>query len=115
MIPARIPTKETGMTPISRLLKLVPAPFSTQPAPSTLGFTRTSFAPGSDDLFVNAAVKSALLRAPEIGHAGIHVSTSRGVVQLSGFVASREVMLRAAEIARSVVGVRLVRNDMRRA
>jgi osmotically-inducible protein OsmY len=103
------------MTPISRLLKLVPAPFSPQVARNAIGFSRTAFAPGSDDLFVNAAVKSALLRAPEIGHAGIHVSTSRGVVQLSGFVASRKVRLRAVEIARSVIGVRLVRNDMRRA
>ena len=106
------------MTPISRLFRLVP---SSQLTPLTSvfssrsGYSRMAFAPGEDDAFVNAAVKGALQRASDIGHAGIHVSTSRGVVQLSGFVASREVMLRAVEVARSVTGVRSVRNDMRRA
>lgn len=103
------------MVPMSRLLSLVPPmPFAParpgRPAPS-----RAAFAPGTDDQFVNAAVKSALLREPRIGHAGIHVSTSRGVVQLSGFVASREIIARAVAVARAVGGVKAVRNDMRRA
>lgn len=102
------------MTPISRLFKFAPRSQFT-PVFSSGSASRFAFAPGEDDTFVNAAVKSALLRAPDIGHAGVHVSTSRGVVQLSGFVASREVMLRAVEVARSVPGVRSVRNDMRRA
>ena len=103
------------MVPITRFLSLVPPmPFvaarPVRPVPS-----RAAFAPGTDDEFVNAAVKGALLREPRVGHAGIHVSTSRGVVQLSGFVASREVMARAVAVARAVGGVRAVRNDMRRA
>ncbi len=101
------------MTPISRLFKLPGSSFPINASRQPSAFARVAFAPGSDDTFVNAAVKSALLRAPDVGHAGIHVSTSRGVVQLSGFVASRDVMVRAVETARSVTGVRSVRNDMR--
>ena len=106
------------MVPIARLLSLVPLmPFAHARArhetPETL--LREAFAPGTDDLFVNAAVKGALLHEPVVGHAGIHVSTSRGVVQLSGFVASREIIIRAVAVARAVEGVRAVRNDMRRA
>jgi len=103
------------MVQIARLLSLVPpmpfAPARSEPCIQL----REAFAPGTDDVFVNAAVKSALMREPQIAHAGIHVSTSRGVVQLSGFVASREIMTRAVAAARAVGGVRAVRNDMRRA
>jgi len=103
------------MVPILRLLSLVPVtPFAAAQSRHAI-LSREAFAPGSDDLFVNAAVKGALLREPLVGHAGIHVSTSRGVVQLSGFVASRQVMARAVAVARAVDGVRTVRNDMRRA
>lgn len=103
------------MTPISRLFKLAPRTQFTPVFSSRSAFSSQAFGPGEDDTFVNAAVKSALLRAPDIGHAGIHVSTSRGVVQLSGFVASRNVMVRAVDVARAVAGVRSIRNDMRRA
>lgn len=66
-----------------------------------------------DDTFINAAVKVAIYRDAELRTAGIHVATSRSVVQLSGFVESRHVMLKAIEAARLVRGVRTVRNDMR--
>ena len=102
------------MVPIARLFSLVPS-MSFAPARSVRPVVpREAFAPGTDDEFVNAAVKGALLREPRIGHAGIHVSTSRGVVQLSGFVASRDVIARAVAVARAVSGVSAVRNDMRR-
>ena len=85
------------------MLSLVPA--ATQPA--------DAFVAGADDCFVNTAVKNAILRHPALGRAGIHVSTSRGVVQLSGFVVTRAVISDAVEVARGVPGVRSVRNDMR--
>jgi hypothetical protein len=99
----------------ARLLSLVP----TRPATPTTPlrdelFAREAFSPGWDDCFVNAAVKAALLRETSVAHAGIHVSTSRGVVQLSGFVDNRSVMARAVTLARAVEGVKAVRNDMRR-
>jgi osmotically-inducible protein OsmY len=109
------------MTAIARLLSLVPnrpgaaRPFSTRPAGVDDFFLREAFSPGSDDSFINAAVKGAIGREADLAHAGIHVSTSRGTVQLSGFVASRQVMARAVAVARAVRGVRTVRNDMRRA
>jgi osmotically-inducible protein OsmY len=101
------------VAPISRLLSLVPGSHHSISDPRRQPSSRVAFAPGSDDSFINAAVKSALQREPDIGHAGIHVSTSRGEVQLSGYVASR-VISRAVETARAVPGVRTVRNDMRR-
>jgi osmotically-inducible protein OsmY len=100
---------------MSRLLSLVPAMPFTQAHARNRAPSREAFAPGTDDQFVNAAVKGALLREPRVGHAGIHVSTSRGVVQLSGFVASRDVIARAIAVTREVSGVRAVRNDIRRA
>jgi osmotically-inducible protein OsmY len=101
------------MTAIARLLRLVPS------APQTAARMRhdlpplEAFTTGSDDAFVNTAVKSALARDAGLAHAGIHVSTCRGVVQLSGFVATRAVKSHAAGVARGVAGVRAVRNDMR--
>ncbi len=109
------------MTAMARLLSLVPnrqgsaRPPSTRPAGVDEFFMREAFTPGSDDSFVNAAVKGAIGREADLAHAGIHVSTCRGTVQLSGFVASRQVMSRAVAVARAVRGVRTVRNDMRKA
>jgi osmotically-inducible protein OsmY len=42
----------------------------------------------------------------------INVGTEKGVVQLSGFVDSTAMMTRAGEVARSVDGVKAVRNDL---
>jgi osmotically-inducible protein OsmY len=65
-----------------------------------------------DDTLINAAVKIAIHRDPLLRSAGIHVATSRNVVQLSGFVDSRQAIARAIETARNVRSVRAVRNDM---
>lgn len=97
---------------MARPLSLVPrslaAPFGGRSELRAAG----GFAPGTDDAFVNTAVKVAILQHPGLRHAGIHVSTSRGIVQLSGFVASRKSMAAAVAIARGVNGVSSVRNDM---
>ncbi len=106
------------MAAITRFLTLVPQrsaadrPARVQ-APAR-PYPREAFSLGSDDCLVNAAVKNALFKEPELAHAGIHVSTSRGVVQLSGFVETRKLMAHAAAVARSVQGVKSVCNDMRR-
>jgi hyperosmotically inducible protein len=42
------------------------------------------------------------------------VETFKGVVQLSGFVNSNEDITKAVAVARSVGGVKSVKNDMRR-
>jgi osmotically-inducible protein OsmY len=43
----------------------------------------------------------------------INVETYKGTVQLSGFANSASEMSRAVEIARSVKGVKSVKNDIR--
>ena len=65
-----------------------------------------------DDTLINAQVKIAIQRDAVLRSAGVQVATSRNVVQLSGFVSSREAIARAIEIARGVRSVRAVRNDM---
>lgn len=42
----------------------------------------------------------------------VNVETFKGVVQLSGFVTSKEAMDKAVDIARGINGVTSVRNDM---
>jgi osmotically-inducible protein OsmY len=66
-----------------------------------------------EDTIVNARVKGAIYQDPDLRTAGIHVATSRNVVQLSGFVESRYVIGKALEKIRDVHGVNAIRNDMR--
>ena len=68
----------------------------------------------ADDAVLTARVKAAI--AQDVGAAAaaaINVQTYRGVVQLSGFVGSREQAQRAAEVTRRIDGVRTVANDVR--
>lgn len=67
-----------------------------------------------DDSSITARVKTAIARDASLGTAtDVNVTTSRGVVQLSGFVPSEQVAQRAEKIAGSVEGVRSVKNDLR--
>jgi osmotically-inducible protein OsmY len=65
-----------------------------------------------DDASVSARVKNAIFKEPNLKVAQINVETYGGQVQLSGFVSSREEKSRAAEVAKSVDGVKSVRNDI---
>lgn len=65
-----------------------------------------------DDAAVTAKVKAEILQAPSLKSAEINVETFKGVVQLSGFVASQAEIATAAETARKVQGVSEVRNDV---
>ncbi len=67
----------------------------------------------ADDSVITAKVKTAILNDPQLKATEINVETYKGVVQLSGFVSSRDAELRATEVARSVSGVKAVNNDMR--
>ena len=53
------------------------------------------------------------MNEPTLKSAEINVETFKGVVQLSGFVSSQAAANKAVEVARSVSGVKSVRNDMR--
>lgn len=68
----------------------------------------------TSDAALTAKVKSAI--ATDVGArtaAAINIETYRGVVQLTGFVDSREQMTRAEDAAKKVEGVRSVKNDVR--
>lgn len=65
-----------------------------------------------DDLGISSRVKDALSDDPLYKFGGVNVETFKGTVQLSGFVTAREQKTRAAELARSVEGVREVANNI---
>ncbi len=65
-----------------------------------------------DDGVITAKVKSALLSDPGIKSFDIAAVTSKGVVQLSGFVDNRAQIDRAIEAARAVEGVSGVVSEM---
>jgi osmotically-inducible protein OsmY len=76
--------------------------------------TRTQESTGQyiDDTAITASVKAAIFNDPALKSAEINVETFKGVVQLTGFVSSKFEINRAVEVARSVNGVRTVRQSM---
>lgn len=64
------------------------------------------------DSVVTAKVKAALLKDLRFEGFDIQVETHEGIVQLSGFVDSKEQISRAAEIAAGVEGVTSVKNSL---
>ena len=65
-----------------------------------------------DDAVITTKVKAAVLEEPSLKSAKINVETSKGTVQLTGFVRSRADINKAVEIAKGVKGVKSVKNDM---
>lgn len=84
---------------------------------SLLGCASTSKQEGTgeyvDDTVLTAKVKAEIFNEPSLKSAEINVETFKGVVQLSGFVNSREDINKAVRVARGVQGVVSVKNDMR--
>jgi osmotically-inducible protein OsmY len=66
-----------------------------------------------DDSAITAGVKAAILNAPTLKVSEINVETFKGTVQLSGFVSSADNIATASSVARSVNGVKSVKNDLR--
>jgi len=66
-----------------------------------------------DDTVITTKVKAAIFDESSLKSAEINVETFKGVVQLSGFVSSQGAINKAVEVARSVAGVKSVKNDMR--
>ena len=66
-----------------------------------------------DDTVITTKVKAAVFNEASLKSAEINVETFKGVVQLTGFVNSREDINKAVEVARGVAGVKSVKNDMR--
>src|SRR5512134_708926 len=77
--------------------------------------TRTQQSAGEviDDSTLTSKVKIALIDDPITKAGQINVETYRGVVQLGGFVDNAQQKSQATKVARSVTGVKEVRNDLR--
>ena len=76
--------------------------------------TKRSAGEFSEDAALTAKVKTAI--ATDVGAraaSSINVETYKGVVQLSGFVDSRDMANRAVDAAKKVSGVKTLKNDLR--
>lgn len=65
-----------------------------------------------DDTVITTKVKTAIFNEDTLKTFQINVKTYQGVVQLSGFVDSGKSVSKAGEVARRVVGVKEVKNDL---
>jgi osmotically-inducible protein OsmY len=65
-----------------------------------------------DDSVITTKVKAAIFDEPGLKTLQIEVTTFKGVVQLSGFVDTRQNATRAGEVAATVAGVTSVKNDL---
>jgi osmotically-inducible protein OsmY len=100
------------MTSIKRISALLAA----LAMATTVGCASTTRSEGTgeyvDDSVITAKVKTAIFEEPGLKSAEINVETFKGVVQLSGFVQSRDSIGRATVVAQNVNGVKSVKNDM---
>ena len=76
--------------------------------------TRTHEGTGEyvDDSVITSKVKTAIFNEPGLQVSEIKVETFKGIVQLSGFVSSRDDIKDAVRVASTVGGVKSVTNEM---
>ncbi len=74
--------------------------------------TRESSGQYVDDSTITTKVKAAIFNDPALKVFQINVETFKGEVQLSGFVDSAQSVKKAGEVARSVGGVKSVKNNL---
>ena len=74
--------------------------------------TRESTGEYVDDSVITTKIKSLLAADDFLKSFEISVETYKGIVQLSGFVDSQKAVDKAGEIARSVKGVKSVKNNL---
>ncbi len=65
-----------------------------------------------DDAWITAKVKTMLLKDDIVKGLSVNVETSKGMVQLSGWVNHAFQIDQAERVARSINGVKSVRNDL---
>ena len=84
---------------------------------AVLGLAGCASTPGQnsylDDSMVTARVKKAIYNEPSLKVTDISVKTENAVVSLSGAVKNRNDRTKAAEVARHVDGVKLVKNELK--
>ena len=66
-----------------------------------------------DDATITTKVKAALVGDSHVKAREVNVETYRGEVQLSGYVDNQDQIEQAVTVARSVKGVKSVKNDIR--
>ena len=102
---------------MKQLNSILTAVFLAVSAGSFVGCASTATQEGTgeyfDDVWITTKVKAALVDDPLTKSYQISVETFKGVVQLSGFVATQAEAAKAAELARGVKGVSSVKNDIR--
>jgi hyperosmotically inducible protein len=74
--------------------------------------THESTGQSFDDVTITSKVKADLIESPLTKARDITVTTHHGVVQLSGFVDTKEQRDEAARVARAVPGVRSVQDEL---
>jgi len=74
--------------------------------------TRESSGEYVDDSTITTKVKAAIFNDPALKVLQIGVETFKGEVQLSGFVDTAQSKDKAGEVARSVKGVKSVKNNL---
>ncbi len=74
--------------------------------------TRESSGEYVDDSTITTKVKASIFNDPALKVLQINVETFKGEVQLSGFVDSAQSKNKAGEVARSVKGVKSVKNNL---
>lgn len=65
-----------------------------------------------DDTVLTTKVKAAIFNETALKSSEINVTTNRSVVQLSGFVSTKEQINKAIEVTRAVPGVAAIQNAM---
>jgi hyperosmotically inducible protein len=103
--------------PVMKLSKSISAVFLAIALATVLGCAPTPTREGTgeyvDDTVITSKVKAAIFNEPSLKSAEINVETFKGTVQLAGFVKYQADIGKAIEVARSVAGVKSVKNDMR--
>lgn len=65
-----------------------------------------------DDSVITTRVKAAILDEPTLKTFQINVKSYKGIVQLSGFVDSAQIVKKAGNVAASIKGVKEVKNGL---
>ncbi len=102
---------------MKQINSILTAVFLAVSAGSFVGCASTETTQGTgefvDDAWITTKVKTSLIGDPLTKAYQIEVETFKGVVQLSGFVATQAEASKAVELARAVKGVTSVKNDIR--
>jgi hyperosmotically inducible protein len=66
----------------------------------------------ADDVQIAAQVKTNLIDSGKVSANDVNVEVEKGVVQLSGFVATEEERIEAGKVAGDIIGVKSVSNQL---